>query len=286
MKKWLLAFIGISFIVLSALPAYSMMHYGRGFGSGMMGWGYYGGPWTWYNITTPGYEDWRYPSFYGGPRGYGYGYVMGPWIMRYGPYGMGYGMHGYGGGPWGYSGMGGMGWSMMVPWGYGYYNPFSKSLTIEQATDIAQKYLTSLNNPDLAIDKIEEYTLNFYVLFIEKSAGTNAFEMLVDKYIGHIYPEPGPNIMWNIKYGMMNGFQPIILTTPINKEQAKQIAQQFLDIYIPKTIVGDIHTFYGYYTMEVLKDGKVYGMLSVNGYTGQVWYHTWHGVFIQSKKVL
>jgi hypothetical protein len=26
-------------------------------------------------------------------------------------------------------------------------------------------------------------------------------------------------------------------------------------------------------------------MLSVNGYTGQVWYHTWHGSFIQEKQV-
>ena len=28
---------------------------------------------------------------------------------------------------------------------------------------------------------------------------------------------------------------------------------------------------------------KETGMLSVNGYTGQVWYHTWHGPFVQLK---
>jgi hypothetical protein len=27
----------------------------------------------------------------------------------------------------------------------------------------------------------------------------------------------------------------------------------------------------------------VAGMLSVNGYTGQIWYHTWHGAFVQMK---
>jgi len=32
-----------------------------------------------------------------------------------------------------------------------------------------------------------------------------------------------------------------------------------------------------------LKDGKIYGMLSVNGYTGDVWYHSWHGYFIQEQ---
>jgi hypothetical protein len=36
----------------------------------------------------------------------------------------------------------------------------------------------------------------------------------------------------------------------------------------------------GYFTMDFLKDGMPAGMLSVNGATGQVWYHTWHGAFI------
>jgi hypothetical protein len=29
-----------------------------------------------------------------------------------------------------------------------------------------------------------------------------------------------------------------------------------------------------------LKDGRIDGMLSVNGSTGAVWYHNWHGAFI------
>jgi hypothetical protein len=41
--------------------------------------------------------------------------------------------------------------------------------------------------------------------------------------------------------------------------------------------------FPGYYTVHILKNGKVTGMLSVNGFTGQVWYHTWHGALIQMK---
>ena len=38
--------------------------------------------------------------------------------------------------------------------------------------------------------------------------------------------------------------------------------------------------FYGYYTLDVKKDGMVLGMISVNAFSGQVWYHTWHGGFI------
>jgi len=33
----------------------------------------------------------------------------------------------------------------------------------------------------------------------------------------------------------------------------------------------------------VEQDGKVIGMLSVNGTSGQVWYHTWHGAFVQEQ---
>ena len=39
--------------------------------------------------------------------------------------------------------------------------------------------------------------------------------------------------------------------------------------------------FYGYYTIHTLKDGQIEGMLSVHGTAGQVWYHIWHGRFIQ-----
>jgi hypothetical protein len=39
--------------------------------------------------------------------------------------------------------------------------------------------------------------------------------------------------------------------------------------------------FYGYYTFDFTVNGKIAGMLSVNGNTGQVWYHSWHGDFIQ-----
>jgi hypothetical protein len=34
----------------------------------------------------------------------------------------------------------------------------------------------------------------------------------------------------------------------------------------------------------VAKDGKTYGMLGVNGYSGWVWYHQWHGRFISMKE--
>jgi len=38
------------------------------------------------------------------------------------------------------------------------------------------------------------------------------------------------------------------------------------------------------YTLDFEKDGKVAGMLSVNGYSGQVFLHTWHGTFIEESE--
>jgi len=182
------------------------------------------------------------------------------------------------------------GWGCPGRNGYAYAPNTSTgtAITIDTAVNIAKNYTASLTNKDIIVDEVEEYTQNFYVLFKENSTGFGAFEMLIDKYTGRIYPEMGPNMMWNTKYGMMSsgmmgwayGTSSGAMTVTV--EQAKANAQQFLNAYYPGTTVGDVDTFYGYYHVDVLQAGQTYGMLSVNGYTGQVWYHTWHGAFIQA----
>jgi hypothetical protein len=176
----------------------------------------------------------------------------------------------------------------------GYYvgTPASSSATpisITTAVGIAQQYVGSLGNKDLAVDEVEEYTLNFYVLVKENSTGRGAFELLINKVTGAVSAEPGPNMMWNAKYGMMSsGMMGWITGTTtagpmtITVDQAKADAQAFLNVNYPGTTVGNVDTFYGYYHIDVVQADTTYGMLSVNGYTGQVWYHTWHGAFIQA----
>ena len=66
----------------------------------------------------------------------------------------------------------------------------------------------------------------------------------------------------------------------VTADQAKSLAQKWLDSYLPGSTTGSLDAFYGYYTIHTEKDGKITGMLSVNAYTGQVWYHNWHGAFI------
>ncbi len=161
--------------------------------------------------------------------------------------------------------------------------------SMDNALTISERYLTSLNNPNIAIDEIMEFEQNFYVVYYEKSTGIGAFEMLIDKRTGRIFPEYGPNMMWNTKYGhggMMGGWnQPPSGLMQLNQDEAVLIAQEFLDDSYSGTIAEDPHPFYGYYTIHISKDGEVYGMLSVDGYNGTVWYHNWHGSHIQGREI-
>ena len=95
-------------------------------------------------------------------------------------------------------------------------------------------------------------------------------------------------MMWNSKYGTMSGMMwgnavPSGEMT-IDEEQAIKYGQDFINQYLPEAKVEEPDRFYGYYTLHVVKEGAIYGMLSVNGYTGQVWYHSWHGRFLDMRE--
>jgi hypothetical protein len=161
-----------------------------------------------------------------------------------------------------------------------------QSLTIQQAKEAADRYLANLGDSNLKVAEVMEFSRNFYALVRESDTGTGAIELLIDKGSGAVGPEYGPNMMWNAKYGMhrsgMMGGTPSGAMT-ITPAEARQIAQRWLDTYNPgSTPEQEIDVFYGYYTIHTLKDGKINGMLSINGSDGQVWDHTWHGDFVQS----
>ncbi len=194
----------------------------------------------------------------------GPGYVAGPGGM----------MGGYGGGMMG-------GAFAQAPAG-------GSVISIDQAQQAVERYAAGYGS-GLAVDELIEFQDNFYAIVKEKSTGTGAFEVLVNKVTGAVAPEPGPNMMWNTKYGMRGGMMGGLLrqsgTMSVSKDRAGQIAQSWLDANQPGAKIESPDTFYGYYTVHYTKDGTVAGMLSVNGYSGQVWYHSWHGAFIQEKEV-
>jgi len=258
----------------------------NGFGPSMM----YG----WNNNNSYGQNNMMNGSRYNNSNGYGPGNMMGNGNMTLAP-GASAGVNGYN-------------------------SANATPLTIDQSKAAAEKYLADLNNSDLEVAEVMVFDNNSYVVVKEISTGLGAFELLVDPTSQVAYPEHGPNMMWNLKYSainhenMMNGEMmggngygmmvngglmnrygnsmmsgldsttkvDVSATMTVTPEQAIEYAQKYLDANISGAVAATNPVqFYGYYTLDFEKDGKVAGMLSVNGYSGQVFLHTWHGTFIE-----
>lgn len=204
-------------------------------------------------------------------------WMMGNWNgQNSGPGWMGGGMMGKGMGPR----------SMFGNWG-----GLTKvaSLSIAEAQTAVTGYLATLNKNDLGLGEIMIFENHAYAQIIDTATGKGAFEVLVDPVTHNVYPEPGPNMMWNTEYGMMNdashfgmmgGYAPEAEIN-VSANEAVDIAQHYLEANLSGTKADTwADPFPGYYTLDTLKDGKVVGMLSVNAYTGQVFLHAWHGDFV------
>lgn len=222
-----------------------------GMGTGMMG------GWNWQENATPSPQSWNMgPGMMGGwdnSAGQGY-WGMGPGMMGHGMMGNGQGS-----------------------------TPAGQRLTIDQALDAAKNYVNRYGQ-GLAVTEIMEFNDNFYVSVKETESGRGAFELLVDPYSGAVWPEMGPNMMWNVKYGHMSNGQTV--ENPITLDQAIQQGQKYLDANMAGAkLQTDGTSFYGYYTFDFKVDDQVAGMLSVNGVDGSVWLHSWHGQFIAEQEV-
>jgi hypothetical protein len=232
------------------------------------------GPYVMMNGGYPpgGYGMTRAPAPWAGVGGYG---MM---DSGYGMMGGGYGMmdSGYGMMGRGYGMMGGQG---MMPWSAGSGAPLSVDrISMDQARTLAQEYAAAFG-ADLTLAEVMEFENNFYAVIEEADSGRGAFELLVDPYTGAVGPEPGPNMMWNEKYGHM-AFGSAG-SDRLSMQQAQATAQAALDPQIPGVVVHDTGTsFYGYYTFDFDgPDGIIAGMVSVDD-SGAAWLHTWHGDFI------
>ncbi len=289
-KRWISIAVGSGLAVLllvgglTVIPAFAQGPGGRS-GRGMMGGGY---------------------GFNGGtPSGFGPG-----WMMQNTQGFTGTNQFGFG-----HGGM--MGGGMMLNPNSPFYTA-PKPLTLAQATDTLNAYVTSLNDSNLAVGEVMIFDNHAYAQIVEKDSGIGVMEVLVDPTTQAVYPEMGPNMMWNLKYGMTlaparragmigfgrygmrgrmmgGGFNNMMGNfsgnadvspdqMPVTPEQAVQAAQTYLDSFFSEAnLTADEHAdpFYGYYTLHVNRDGQTVGMLSVNGFTGQVFPHTWHGELLE-----
>jgi hypothetical protein len=197
-----------------------------------------------------------------------------------------------------------MGGNMMV----NSNNPFyvaAAPLTLAEVAETLDAYLVALNDSNLEVADVMIFDNHAYAQIVEKDSGIGVMEVLVDPTTKAVYPEMGPNMMWNQKYGMMSGFggygmgmmmgefgnmmggfgsADASAEPTVTPEQAVEVAQTYLDTYFSQAnLTADDHAdpFYGYYTLHVNRDGETVGMLSVNGNTSQVFPHTWHGELLE-----
>ncbi|MEX2502488.1 MAG: hypothetical protein WD336_08935 [Trueperaceae bacterium] len=245
-------------------------------------------------MGTP--NDPRAPG--GGYGNYGNYGMMQPGYGGYGPGGMGMMGPGYGsrGGQGMMGGMGMMGGGMMGGTMMRVLPPDAQPLDdaeLRARLDAAARAF----GPDVSVDDVMPFTDHSYAQFVGPD-GTGLAEVLVDRYTGIVTPEPGPNMMWNVRtamggYGMGgfgmngNGMGPwgATLNTAqqrYDETQARELAATFLAGYLPGADVLASQTFPGYATFDYGRDGRIDGMLSVNLGSGQIWPHTWHGAALAS----
>ena len=193
-----------------------------------------------------------------------------------------------------------MGGGMMGGYGYSADTSANSTLTLDSARSAVQDYLDAQGDDNLEIEEVMLFNQNAYAIVIEKDSGVGAMELLVDPDTLNVFPEYGPNRMWNLKYGMMGAGgcnfggsgtcggglaqndASASADMAVSMDEAADIANEYLaanisgaSVHLPGT------AFYGYYTFDYMEDGQMTGMLSVNGSSGQVWLHTWHGQFIE-----
>ena len=159
---------------------------------------------------------------------------------------------------------------------------------------------------DLRVGEVMQFTNNFYAELLD-DGGKLATEVLVDPSTGAVWFEYGPAMMWNTDYGMMTGFDqqgggmmmgggmmgggpfgdPTWEPTQGSSDEptvsavdAERIVDEWLAGEGPNLHADDPEAFPGYYTLPVLRNDRISGMVSVNGYTGALWYHWWHGRFL------
>jgi len=271
-------------VIVAAVVVIAVALVGAGFFIGRSVWG-------WNSFHANGMMGDQFPRV-------GFGMMQGRGFRADTPgdYPYGHGMMGGNVGP------GGHGHGMMGGFGS---TTNADPLSADESLEAVEAYLNDIGNEDLVVAEIMVFDLNSYAIVKEESTGIGAFELLIDPATKTVFPEYGPNMMWNLKYGMhaagetgghgmmgggmMGGYRyndgdlpDVSAEMTVTKAEALELAQQYLDAHDPGVTVSDeVTAFYGYYTIDLEKDGQLVGMLSVNGFNGQVFPHTWHGAFIE-----
>lgn len=77
--------------------------------------------------------------------------------------------------------------------------------SLEDAEEAIEGYLDWVGYRGLHVSELMEFERNYYAIVAEEETGMGAMELLIDTRNGQVTPEPGPNMMWNAKYGTYRG---------------------------------------------------------------------------------
>ncbi|AHM57219.1 hypothetical protein EAL2_c19380 [Peptoclostridium acidaminophilum DSM 3953] len=192
---------------------------------------------------------------------------------------------------------------MWPNWYPRYQNDSNTLMSIEEIKRETNRYIADFDEALEIADIFVYEDSDYYVSVEEAATGKGAMELLINPYNGVIYPEHGPNMMWNEKYGMhgrgnimgmhmrnrqffneYSGYYRNEATAKqISLETAVELATEYVKKYVDEDLIAtdEGHEFYGYYTLHIKRGNQTVGMLSVNYYTGDVWFHDWHGTLIE-----
>ncbi len=188
-------------------------------------------------------------------------YSYGPGMMNNPGYNYGYG-----------SGMmGNMMMGNMMALYYPESRPIAQNEAIKNMESFARQYGSNVEVEDFMV-----FSSNYYAVVKDTESDQDIAEIIVDRYSGSIYPEPGPNMMWNTRSG---AGRTRTEGTEYNLAQAENLTKDFLGGYLPEAQIMESKEMPGYYTFDFGRH-DIEGMLSVNAYSGQVWVHTWHGPYL------
>jgi hypothetical protein len=178
-----------------------------------------------------------------------------------------------------------------------------------RVADRVNGWLATSGFDGFKVAEVMAFNNNDYVAVHDK-AGKPAFELLTDLSTNWLMEEP-PSMMWNTSYGMMRDFGTRVgpmmggwygnggwnswsgsgAGKVATMAKAVAVANEWLAARHPgETVPADaVHEtsmghFPGYYSFDTTYQRKTYGMLSINATTGAVWYHGWHGTFLDEKE--
>jgi hypothetical protein len=146
----------------------------------------------------------------------------------------------------------------------------------------AERTATRFAQPrGLEVGEVMQFDNGFYAELVDP-AGDAATEVLIDPASGAVQIEWGPAMMWNTSYGMHQDRERPAAT--VDRQEARRIADAWLGDNRPGEHAGEAEAFPGYYTLHTLRGDRVVGMLSVHAISGAVWYHDWHGEFVDMQE--